>query len=67
MADISKSHCNWYVPKGRDEYQAHLVGMSLECLFMAALFSHSTKAEAPVKVSSWHNHPAKVEGRSTET
>lgn len=41
--------------------------MSVECLFMVALFSHSKKAEAHVKVSSWHKHPATVEGRSTET
>lgn len=67
MADISESHHNWCVPKGRDEHQAHLVGMSVECLFMAALFNHSKKAGAHVKVSSWHKHTSNVEGKSTET
>lgn len=60
MADISKSHCNWYVAKGRDEYQAYLAGTSVECLFMAALFNHTKKAEAYVKVSSWHKHTENV-------
>lgn len=47
MADTSKSHHSWYIPKGRDEYPAHLVGMSVECLFIAALFNRSKKSRNP--------------------